>query len=247
MGAASAAKKQANEVNIWQQKQKQNRDRETVRQESMRQAADEARQKGVQDISVEDQARRAAAEKARLTPVLTGEAEGSNADVESGGVPLSVADTAMMSGQQAGGENYVESIGKKINDATSAARKRIGAMAGLSSYGGSGGGLGTMNPILQATSGAAIDAQNEYRKGSLGALGIEQKVEPVQIQQQPSPLGEIFSLALGAGAQGLGNKFGNPLVGGGSTLPSTTSIIPTSRPVTRRVGGAGSAPNYFNF
>jgi hypothetical protein len=249
MGQASAQRKQERNVGIWQQQQQKNRDAESARQEQMRQEADAARRKGVQDISVADQQRRQAEEEAKLLPYLAGETAASDAGVTSGDVPLSVADTAMLSGQQAGDEGFQKETAKKIGEATADARKRISAMAKVASYGGTEGGLGTMNPILQAQAGAGIDAQNEFRRGSLGAFGLEQSVDPVQVQYQPSPLANIFSAALSAGAQGMGNAYGNPFLGGNdlNKFPEAPVPIPMPRPVTRRVGGAGSAPNYFTF
>jgi hypothetical protein len=65
-------------------------------------------------------------------------------------------------------------------------------MATVASYGGSAQGLGTVNPQIQAEAGSAIDVQNEFRRGSLGAFNLEQAVEPVQVTYQPSPLANIF-------------------------------------------------------
>lgn len=231
MGQANAQKKQKREVEIWQDKQQRNRDAENVRQEAMRQKAEEAQRKGVEELSIAEQQKRQAAEESRLTPFLAGETPESEAGVESGGVPLSVADTALLSGQQAGDATFQEAAAKKIGEATGDARKRIAAMAKVASYGGTAGGLGTMNKELLARAGAGIDAQNEYRRGSLGAFGVEQNVDPVQVQFTPSPLANIFSAALSAGAQGLGNQFGNPFLGSGKTVyPDAPIPIPATRP-----------------
>jgi hypothetical protein len=234
MGQANAQKKQKQEVEIWQEKQRANRNAENVRQEAMRKQAEAGRQKGVEDISIQSQQERQAAEEARLAASLAGDNPESDAGVESGGVPLSVADTSLLSGQQAGDATFQEAAAKKIGEATSNARKRIAAMAKVASYGGTAGGLATTNKEALARSGAAIDAQNEFRRGSLGAFGLERAVEPVQVQFTPSPLANIFSAALSAGAQGLGNAYGNPFMGNPNpTYPQAPVPVPMPRPVHR--------------
>lgn len=242
MTQRSAQRKQEREVNTWQEQQRKNRFAEGARQEGLRQEATRAQQAGLQQVSAADQQKRQADEEARLAAYLKGDSAASQATPEAG-VPTAVADTEMFSGQEAGGEEFKTELAKKISEVTSAAKQRIGALARVSSYGESFGGLGTMNPILQQQSGAAIDAQNEFRRGSLGAYGTEQNVDPVQVSYTPSPLADVFSTMLSAGTQGMGNAFGNPLIGGGAGssmasrmkyippvpgLPQTTTTIPTA-------------------
>jgi len=222
----SAQKKQQAEVSAWQQQQKKDRQAEQVRQEQLRTEADKARVAGLQEVSGEAQSKRQAEEEARLAEYLAGKGEASVATPETG-APIAAADQAMLSGQQGGDALVQTDLAKKISEASSGAMQRIGALAKVSSFGESFGGLGTMNPLIQQQTGQDIDQFNEFRRGSLGAFGTEKAVEPVQVSWSPSPLADIFSTALSVGAQGMGQAYGGT---GGSGLPGTTSIIPTARP-----------------
>jgi hypothetical protein len=224
----SAQKKQQEEVSAWQQQQKKNRDAEQVRQEDLRQEADKARVAGVEQLSADAQTKRQADEEARLTQYLAGNSEASVATPE-GSAPTAEADKAMLSGQQGGDPLVQTDLAKKISEAAGGAMQRIGALAKVSSFGESFGGLGTENQRIQSEAGQGIDMFNEFRRGNLGSLALKQAVEPVQVQWSPSPLADIFSTALSVGAQGLGNAFGKT-VGGGSGLPATTTAIPQQRP-----------------
>jgi len=203
IGAARAQKKQQQEVVAWQRQQKLNRDQEKVRQEELRQGAEAAQQGGLEQVSGESQTKRQEEEQARLESYLAGDTQ----PADSAAAPVSVAD-AQLSGQNLGDPTFTSNLAAKINEATGDARKRIKALAGVSSYGGSFGGLGTVNPLLQSRAGAEIDKFNEFRRGSLGALDVEKAVDPVQITYNPGPLGDIFSTALQVGSAGMGNAFG---------------------------------------
>src|SRR5262245_17147838 len=186
MGAMKAQKQQQREVQQWQQQQRANRQAESQRQEEMRQEAEKAQQKGVEDVSGEAQAKRQSEEEARLAQYLQGQGDASTATPEAG-APVAEADAAL-SGQSGGDAGFKSELASKINDATKNAKQRIGALARVSSFGESFGGLGTTNPLLQQAAGSAIDAQNEFRRGSLGAFQVEQAVDPVQVTYTPSPL-----------------------------------------------------------
>jgi len=227
MGQRSAQKKQQQEVSIWQQQQKKDRAAEQVRQEELRQGADKARVEGLAQVAGDAQSERQKAEEARLAEYLAGKGDASVATPETG-VPQAEADKAMLSGQQGSDPLVQTDLAKKISEAAAGASQRIGALAKVSSFGESFGGLGTMNPLIQQQTGSDIDKFNAFRTGSLGAFASERNVEPVQVQFTPSPLADIFSTALSVGAQGLGTAYG----GGSSSLsgPATTGIIPTARP-----------------
>jgi len=120
-------------------------------------------------------------------------------------------------------------LAKKISDATASAKQRIGALATAQSYGGSQGGLGTVNPINQAKAGAGIDLANEKRRGSMGAYGVEQAVSPIDIEYS-NPIADIASSFMGVGAQRLGSMFADSLgaVGGGLGGTAASSIFPNA-------------------
>jgi hypothetical protein len=144
-------------------------------------------------------------------------------------------DKGMLSGQQYGGDVFQSDLAKKLSDAAASAKQRIGALATVGSYGGSFGGLGTINPINQAASGAGIDLQNEKRRGSLAAYGTERAVDPQQIAYS-NPIADVASGFLGAGMQGVGQAAANKGLGGifGKALtPKLPTIgpMPVARPL----------------
>jgi hypothetical protein len=230
-GQMGAQKKQKQEVDLWQAKQKQDRVAEQGRQENLRQQAEAAQQAGAQQVGGEGQTERQGKEEARLADYLLGQSEASTASPESGAPPVAAADATLLSGQQGGDENFQTDLAKKVHESSKGAEQRIKALARVSSFGESFGGLGRDNPILQAQAGQGIDLANEKRRGSLGAFEREKAVNPVQVTYTPSPLASIFSQALSFGSMGMGGSFGNPFSGGevGANLPQTTNIIPTSK------------------
>jgi hypothetical protein len=205
MAQNKAANKQANEVAQWTQQQKKFRQAEQGRQEELREGATEAQQQGLDAISAENQKKRQDEEQARLADYLEGESAASNV---SGEAPVAEADKAMLSGQDTGEPEFKTDLAKKINEASKSAKKRIGALATIGSYGDSFGGLATTNPILQAEAGSAIDRQNEFRRGSLGAYNVERAIDPVQVTYTPSPMAGVFDAALSLGTSGIGNVAG---------------------------------------
>jgi hypothetical protein len=220
-GAMKAQKRQEREVNIWQQQQNKAREAEQVRQEQMRQGANQSREQGLAQMAGENQQARQAKEEARLAAYLTGGEGSQTATQEPGGAPVSVAD-ARLTGQQDTGDdsdrNFQTDLAKKISDASKGAKQRLGALARVSSYGESFGGLGTENPLIQQESGAGIDKFNEFRRGSMAAYGLEKAINPVQVTYTPSPIatalqtiGSIGSYGMGAsaaGGKGVGSLFG---------------------------------------
>lgn len=234
-GQNKALKQQEQEYNNWVKYQQQIRNQENVRQEDMRAKADVARQEGLTAISADEQARRQAEEEARLTPYLQGDGQVANREPDA---PTNVNDRTL-SGASGGSPVFQEDLAKRIAGATAAARQRIAAMARVSSYGESFGGLGTENPILQQRAGAGIDRQNEGRRGSLAAYGTEGKVDPVQIKYNPSAFAQFAPTLLSLGTQGLGNslagtlgKAAAPTVVGGAT-PALSTNTGWASPVQR--------------
>jgi hypothetical protein len=203
--ARSAQKRQQQEVQAWQREQKRARDTESLRQESLRQEAEATRQVGVGKLSAEEQKKAQEAEAARLETELTG--QGMTAAPEAV-APISASDVAIA--KESAGQNYKSDLAAAINSATKGARQRLGALADISAYGESFGGMGTRAKEALAASGADINMFNEFRRGSLGAFGVEQNIDPVQLSSGESPMADLFSTALQVGAQGLGKYYGTP-------------------------------------
>jgi len=227
MAQAKVAKKQANEVNTWTQQQKKFRQDEQGRQEDLRQGAEQAQQQGLEQIAGDAQAKRQGEEEARLSDYLQGQGEASNV---SGTAPVSMADKAMLSGQDTGEKDFKNDLAKKISEASADAKQRIGALARVGSYGGSYGGLGTTNPLFQAEAGSAIDRQNEFRRGSLGAYNVERAITPVQETYEPSPMAGVFDAAMSLGTSGVGNAMagGGGIAGALSKKFGSSTLFPAA-------------------
>jgi hypothetical protein len=219
LSAAKAQKQQQQEVLAWQQEQKRNREYAQARQEELRQEADASRVAGLEQLSGESQTERQKAEEERLASYLTGDAQKPTG--ETGQTPIAQADAAL-AGQNTSttSDTFKGDLAAAINTATTGARERMKALAGVSSYGNSFGGLGTTNAEILNKSGADIDMFNEFRRGELGVHAAKSAVDPVQVTYTPSPLADAFSTAFQLGSQGLGNYIGGK--GGLSSLRKTT-------------------------
>jgi hypothetical protein len=228
-GMRNAQKKQQQEVSIWQQQQRKDRAAEQIRQEDLRKEADKARVAGLDALSADEQKKRQGEEEDRLNKFLQGQGDAAMATPETG-APIATADSAMLSGQQGGDTVASTDLAKKISEAAGGAGQRIKALAKVSAFGDSFGGLGTVNPMIQGATGNEIDKFNEERRGSLGAFATERAVEPVQVSFTPSPLADIFSTALSAGAQGLGNAYGG---GGYPAAPAPSTFIGPPKPLPK--------------
>ncbi len=226
VGQASAAKKQEAAYNAWAENQKQIRAAENVRQEDLRKKAETSQQQGVADISAANQKAAQDAEAQRLVDLYSG--KGSATPAADPSLPTSVADPKL-SGMDTGGEVFQTDLAKKLSDAAASAKQRIGALATINSYGGSWGGLGTVNPINQATAGSGIDAANESRRGSLAAYGVERAVDPIQVTYS-NPVADIASSFLGVGMSGLGKAAANGAGTGLSSIFKTASTPLTKTP-----------------
>ena len=221
IGQAKAQKKQESEYNAWAEMQRKNRLNENARQDTLRESAIQSQQKGVEDLSAEQQKAAQAAEATRLETALAGETPetaGSNA-------AAATADAAITGGQY-GGEVYQEDFAKQLSDAMSSSKARTKALATMQSFGDSQFGLGTRNPIKLGESGAGIDEANFKRQGSLSAYGTEQAVDPTQISYS-NPIADIASSFLGVGMQGLGQG----MAGGASPLGGLFGGKVTAAPV----------------
>lgn len=123
---------------------------------------------------------------------------------------------ALLSGEQTGNQTFMDSLTSQVNQATSAARKRIAALATAGSYGGSFGGLGTTVPIAFAQGGNDINLQNAIRQGNLKTYGVEQQVQPLQYVVGPGTEAQAgLAKSLGGLAGSLAGIGGPKAIGGG--------------------------------
>jgi len=237
MGAMNAQKKQKQEVEAWAQRQDRMRAAEKVRQEGMRQQAEAARVAGLEQVGAEGQKKTQSEEETRLASYLQG--EDATAAAPAATTPVSAADANLT--QTAGGQADPQKtdLAKKINEATTSAKQRIAAMARTSSYTGSSGGLDYAVSNALGRSGAGIDQQNEYRRGSMAAFDREKGVDPVQVSYQESPLAGIFADMTSLGAQGLGNAYGNAKFGKFLGAPTPKKFIGPSKPLPAYLSTTG--------
>jgi hypothetical protein len=124
------------------------------------------------------------------------------------------AQGSLLSGESSGDQTFMGSLTNQVNQATSAARQRIAALATAGSYGGSFGGLGTTVPIAFARGGNDINLQNAIRQGNLKTYGVQQQVQPIQYAVGP---GTTATEGLAKGAMSLAGSlagFAGPKIAG---------------------------------
>jgi hypothetical protein len=218
IGQMNAAKKQREAVATWQREQKQYRTLEEQRQSQMRADAEEARVKGLEQLTPEAQTEAVTAEGERLGDYLN---DGENAQA-----PEAVADKAMLSGQQFGEGSFKSEMARKISETLGESRRRIDQLAQAQAFTGSADGLARRNAAIQQEAGQGIDLQNWMRKSSMGAYGAERAVQPMQVSYNPQ-LGDLFASLASVGGFVAGK---GGLGAGGASLPVTTTAIPSAAP-----------------
>jgi hypothetical protein len=201
MGQSAAQNKQKQAYDEWAANQQKIRQEQQVQQEQERQKADAARVQGLDAVSADAQKQNQASEQARLTSYLQGQTQQATPQPSSA---TSVADKTLLSGQQSGDATFKADLAGKINQASADAKQRIAALAGVSSYGGSSGGLDITNKLAFQNAGMGIDEANDFRKGDLATYNIQRAVDPVQWSYSPSPVSGLASSVSQFGAQGLG-------------------------------------------
>lgn len=116
-----------------------------------------------------------------------------------------------IAGSKQGGGVFQADLAAKTARAARGARKEINALAGLSSYGGSYGGLGSVNPLLLQNSGNAIDFRNNLRKGDMQVYNVQRQIPATQYKYRQSPMAGLGGM-VGKGMSSLGQSMGG---GGG--------------------------------
>jgi hypothetical protein len=142
----------------------------------------------------------------------------------------------LLSGEQGGNQQSMDSITSQINQATAQARSRIQALATANSYGGSFGGLGTTVPIQFAQGGNDINYQNAIRQGNLKTYGVQQQVQPINYTIGP---GTEAQGSIAKGAMSLAGSlagFAGPRAISGGALSGVGGLF----------SGGGSTGNYGN-
>lgn len=112
-----------------------------------------------------------------------------------------------IAGSKQGGDYFQADLASKLARAARGARGQINALAKISSYGGSYGGLGTVNPLILQNSGDAIDFRNNMRRGDLAVWEAEKAIPATQYTYKASPASSLAGL-FGAGMKGLGSSAG---------------------------------------
>lgn len=148
-------------------------------EQTARTAADTARQQTLQQFNPANQTQIQQNEAQRLTSLYNNPGQAANTGATPTD-PNAVASLAL-SGEPSGPQNsaFMNNLTQQVNTATSQARNRIAALASANSYGGSFGGLGTVDPITLQQGGNAINLQNAIRQSNTATYGTEQQVQPV--------------------------------------------------------------------
>jgi hypothetical protein len=220
--------------NNWVAYQTRIHQQQVEAENAARQAATGAQQATLQKVSPEVQAAQQGTEQQRLNALYT-KPSGTATD-------LSNPQSILLSGEQGGNQQSMDSITQQVNQATAQARSRIAALATANSYGGSFGGLGTTTPITFAQGGNDINLANSIRQGNLKTYGVEQQVQPINYTVGPGTqatmgvskgLGSLAGTLAGfagpriiSGWDGLGGTAGTANPGGSFNygyLPTSTS------------------------
>ena len=86
-----------------------------------------------------------------------------------------------------------QDMASRVTNAARAAQGRIAALAGLTSYGGGYGDMGSAASTSLANSAEGINLASDFRKGDTATLGITQQIQPVQYKQGTDLAGTIAS------------------------------------------------------
>jgi hypothetical protein len=82
-------------------------------------------------------------------------------------------------------------MASRVTSAAREAQGRIAALAGMTSYGGGYGDMGSAASTALANSAEGINLASDFRKGDTATLGITQNIQPVQYKQGSDLAGSI--------------------------------------------------------
>ena len=106
---------------------------------------------------------------------------------------------------QAGADTSVSSdMATRVTNAAREAQGRIAALAGLTSYGGGYGDMGSAATTALANSAEGINLASDFRKGDTATLGITQQIQPIQYAQGSNIAGSLAGSLAGIAGKGLG-------------------------------------------
>ena len=107
-------------------------------------------------------------------------------------------------------------LAKQINDATTAARSRISALATAQSYGGSQFGFGTSVPLALQSGGQKIGLASAERGNIAQTYGVEQQIQPLHYIMGPNAglAGSVASSLASVAGKGLGYAAAQGTLGG---------------------------------
>ena len=105
-------------------------------------------------------------------------------------------------------------MASRVTNAAREAQGRIKALAGITSYGGGYGDMGSTANAALATSSEPINLASDFIKGNNATLGITQNIQPIQYAQGSNIAGTV--------ASSLAN-----IAGGQATKANIGSMFPT--------------------
>jgi hypothetical protein len=106
---------------------------------------------------------------------------------------------------QAGADTSVSSdMATRVTNAAREAQGRIAALAGLTSYGGGYGDMGSAASTALANSAEGINLASDFRKGDTATLGITQQIQPIQYAQGSNIAGSLAGSLAGIAGKGMG-------------------------------------------
>lgn len=226
--ALQSAQQNANDQ--WVAYQTQIHKQEALAQDQARNQANAAREQTLQNFTPQNQQQLQQQEAQRLNTLYTNPSGAAGAQSTD---PTQAAND-LLSGESSGNKQFMTSLTNQVNQATSQARGRIAALATAGSYGGSFGGLGTVDPITFQQGANAINLQNAKRQADLQTYGVQQQVQPVQYTTGPDygvsgsiarALSNVAGAGLGAGGakamSGVSSIFSGGSSGGGNTMSPT--------------------------
>ena len=199
-GIEATQKAQQDANNQWVEYQQKIHNEQAQAEDAARTKATQAQQDTLSKVSPDAMKATQATEQDRLNSLYNKPGAGAAAGTD--------PTAHLLSGESTGNQTFMDSLTSQVNQATAAARKRIGALATASSYGGSFGGLGTTTPITFAQGGNDINLQNAIRQGDLKTYGVQQQVQPLSYSVGPGTesqatlaktLGSVAGQLAGAG------------------------------------------------